>query len=107
MKASQLTIWVVDDDPSIRWVLERAFRQEGFAARGFDSAEQLLEALAGERPDVIITDIRMPGMDGLKLLDRLGSDPQRLVHHFELTGDMSFRVQLRDADGFENRGAAS
>ena len=78
MKASELTIWLVDDDPSIRWVLERAFRQEGFAAQGFDSAEELLEALNGQRPDVIITDIRMPGMDGLKLLDRLGSEAPRL-----------------------------
>jgi two-component system nitrogen regulation response regulator GlnG len=66
-----LTVWIVDDDQSVRWVLERALRQAGVASRSFERAEPLLEAIAHDRPDVLMTDVRMPGMDGLALLQRL------------------------------------
>ena len=64
-------VWIVDDDSSIRWVLERALGQAGIDTETFESGEQLLERLALERPDVIVSDIRMPGMDGLSLLSRI------------------------------------
>lgn len=66
-----LTAWVVDDDQSVRWVLEQALKQADIATVSFDRGERLLQALEDDEPDVLITDIRMPGMDGLTLLDRL------------------------------------
>ena len=64
-------IWVVDDDRSIRWVLEKAIQQAGHAVRTFESAEAALAALDSGEPDTLITDIRMPGLDGLELLSQL------------------------------------
>jgi two-component system nitrogen regulation response regulator GlnG len=64
-------VWIIDDDTSIRWVLERALRNDGMAARAFESAEMALEALRRDAPDVLMTDIRMPGQSGLELLRRV------------------------------------
>jgi two-component system nitrogen regulation response regulator GlnG len=66
-----LTVWLVDDDASIRWVLERALKASGMAPRAFGDAASVLAALEGETPDVLITDIRMPGKTGLKLLEEV------------------------------------
>lgn len=66
-----LDVWVVDDDQSVRWVLEKALRQADMQPRGFERAEHLLEAIDTEKPDVLITDVRMPGMSGIQLLDRI------------------------------------
>ncbi|HWR80637.1 MAG TPA: nitrogen regulation protein NR(I) [Pseudomonas sp.] len=65
------SVWVVDDDRSIRWVLEKALQQEGMSPQTFDSATSLLSRLEREQPDVIISDIRMPGPSGLDLLAQL------------------------------------
>ncbi len=73
-----LDVWLVDDDASIRWVLERALRQGGLQPRSFDQADGALAALAEGLPDVLITDIRMPGTGGLKLLERVRRDHPRL-----------------------------
>jgi two-component system nitrogen regulation response regulator GlnG len=64
-------VWIVDDDRSIRWVLDKALQKAGLDTRSFAHADGLLEALAEAQPDAILTDIRMPGMDGLALLERL------------------------------------
>lgn len=64
-------VWVVDDDQSIRWVLEKAFEQAGLSISCFESAEPVLKLLEQERPSVLITDIRMPGPSGLELLERI------------------------------------
>ncbi|MEY3008267.1 MAG: hypothetical protein RI942_2609 [Pseudomonadota bacterium] len=64
-------VWVVDDDDSIRWVLERALTQAGIENRCFEDADTLLEEIEYEQPDAIISDIRMPGTDGLAMLDQL------------------------------------
>jgi len=69
--AKKLEVWVVDDDQSVRWVLEKALRQAGMETRSFERGEHMLKALQSDMPDVLITDVRMPGMDGLTLLDRL------------------------------------
>ncbi len=71
MSANDLDVWVVDDDQSVRWVLEKALRQANMATRSFERAEHLLEAAQHEPPDVLITDVRMPGMSGIALLETL------------------------------------
>ncbi len=64
-------VWIVDDDSSIRWVLERALSNTNQAYRSFASGEEVLVALQHEHPDVILSDIRMPGIDGLNLLQQI------------------------------------
>ncbi len=61
-------VWIVDDDRSIRWVLEKALGREGIAFKSFASAQEALDALAREAPQVLVSDIRMPGPSGLELL---------------------------------------
>ena len=64
-------VWIVDDDRSIRWVLEKALSRAGYACRTFPSGMAALDALATGRPGVLVSDIRMPGIDGIKLLSRI------------------------------------
>jgi two-component system nitrogen regulation response regulator GlnG len=71
MNDRPLNVWVVDDDQSVRWVLEKALRQANMEGRSFERAEHLLEAITHTEPDVLITDVRMPGMSGIALLERL------------------------------------
>ncbi len=71
MSDTNLNVWVVDDDQSVRWVLDKALRQAGMTTRSFERAEHLLEAIGHSAPDVLITDVRMPGMSGITLLERL------------------------------------
>ncbi|WP_305806036.1 response regulator, partial [Stenotrophomonas sp. YIM B06876] len=76
--ASAQSVWVVDDDRSVRFVLSAALREAGYAVDGFDSAAAVLQALAQRPPpDLLFTDVRMPGDDGLVLLDKLkAAQPQ-------------------------------
>ena len=64
-------VWIVDDDRSIRWVLEKALEQEGIVTSSFDSGDAALKALEKERPDTLISDIRMPGMDGFEICNAI------------------------------------
>ncbi|HEX7029366.1 MAG TPA: nitrogen regulation protein NR(I) [Gammaproteobacteria bacterium] len=64
-------VWVVDDDASIRWVVEKTLARAGIRSRQFTDGQSCLDALAGEKPAVLITDLRMPGLDGHALLERL------------------------------------
>ncbi|PZW49876.1 nitrogen regulation protein NR(I) [Pseudomonas sp. URMO17WK12:I2] len=72
------TVWIVDDDRSIRWVLEKALQQEGMSTQSFDSADGVLGRLSRQQPDVIISDIRMPGSSGLELLSSIREMHPRL-----------------------------
>jgi len=74
----QPRVWVVDDDASVRWVLNKALQGEGMATRCFEGAGDLLDALVAERPDVLITDVRMPGMSGVQLMEQI----EHRGHHF-------------------------
>ena len=64
-------VWIVDDDRSIRWVLEKALTREGISYRTFASAYEVLQALAVSQPQVLVSDIRMPGESGLVLLNKV------------------------------------
>jgi two-component system nitrogen regulation response regulator GlnG len=61
-------IWIVDDDRSIRWVLERALAKASLPCRAFAQAQDVLAALDAETPQVLVSDIRMPGGSGIGLL---------------------------------------
>jgi two-component system, NtrC family, nitrogen regulation response regulator GlnG len=68
---NQGKVWVIDDDRSIRWVLEKALKQGDIHVTSFDSADSAIQALEESEPEAIITDIRMPGMNGLLLLEQI------------------------------------
>ncbi|MGL4827933.1 MAG: nitrogen regulation protein NR(I) [Vibrio sp.] len=64
-------VWVVDDDSSIRWVMEKTLSSANIKCETFADAESVLLALERETPDVLVSDIRMPGMDGITLLNQV------------------------------------
>ena len=64
-------VWIVDDDKSIRWVLEKALQKASITTKSFPNAQNFFEALSNELPDAVITDIRMPGIDGFQLLKKV------------------------------------
>jgi two-component system nitrogen regulation response regulator GlnG len=70
-------VWIIDDDRSIRWVFEKALTRENIAFKTFSSADDALAALATETPQLVVSDIRMPGESGLELLQQA---KQRFPH---------------------------
>ncbi|WP_006787469.1 nitrogen regulation protein NR(I) [Thiorhodospira sibirica] len=96
------TIWVIDDDHAIRWVLERALNKAGLKVITFATATEALKALLQEVPDALITDIRMPGMDGLTLLDQLRqSHPALPVIIMTAHSDLESAVSAYQGGAFE------
>ncbi|WP_346838079.1 nitrogen regulation protein NR(I) [Microbulbifer sp. SAOS-129_SWC] len=67
-------VWIIDDDRSIRWVLERALNRDGIETKCFENGDRALDDFYSDSPDVVISDIRMPGADGFKLLQRFQSE---------------------------------
>mgnify|MGYP001827784689 CR=1 FL=1 len=102
MNVADLTVWVVDDDQSVRWVLEKALRQAHIETRSFERAEHLLEAIEHSAPDVLITDVRMPGMDGITLMQRLSrSNPTMPVIVMTAHSDLDHAVAAYKGGAFE------
>ncbi|WP_116367955.1 nitrogen regulation protein NR(I) [Parahaliea mediterranea] len=98
----QARVWVVDDDSSIRWVLERALNQAGIDNESFSDADSLLQQLRDEKPDVIISDIRMPGTDGLALLSHLNEHyPELPVIITTAHSDLDSAVESYQRGAFE------
>ncbi|MBL4761957.1 MAG: nitrogen regulation protein NR(I) [Gammaproteobacteria bacterium] len=96
------TIWIVDDDQSIRWVLERAFKQASLITRSFVDGAEVLDALAKEQPDAIITDVRMPGIDGLELMQKLSQQcPDIPIIIMTAHSDLDSAVSAYQGGAFE------
>ena len=99
---NQAKVWVVDDDSSIRWVLERALNQAGINNESFTDADKLLQRIQSDTPDVIISDIRMPGIDGLELLAQINeSHPQLPVIITTAHSDLDSAVTSYQKGAFE------
>ena len=102
-------VWIVDDDSSIRWVLERTLGSEGFECESFADGEALLSSLELRSPDVILSDIRMPGIDGIEALQQLrargDATPVLLLTTFD-DSDLLLRATDAGAQGFLLKDAA-
>ena len=95
-------VWVADDEKSIRWVLDKALSKEGIDVTCFESAEALLTGMHSDKPDVIVSDIRMDGLDGLELLSQLReSHPELPVIIMTAHSDLDSAVASIQGGAFE------
>ena len=95
-------IWIVDDDQSIRFVLEKALAREGLAVRSFTNPRDVLAALADDVPQVLVSDIRMPGGSGIDLLAKVKqSHPQIQVIIMTAFSDLDSAVSAFQGGAFE------
>lgn len=102
MNERRIKAWVVDDDHSVRWVLEQALSQAGMTVRVFEDGHKFLEAIATDVPDVVVTDIRMPDMDGLQLMERLQQQhPDLPVIVITAHSDLDSAVSAYQGGAFE------
>lgn len=99
---SQHKIWVIDDDRAMRWVLEKTFKEEGFDVTSFEDAQSALDDIAENTPDVILTDIRMPGIDGLTFLGKVKNNyPDLPVIIMTAHSDLESAVSSYQTGAFE------
>ena len=95
-------VWIVDDDRSIRWVLEKALAREGIAYKTFSSAYEVLQAFAVSQPQVLVSDIRMPGESGISLLNKVKERyPHIPVIVMTAYSDLDSAVQAFQGGAFE------
>ena len=70
------TVWIIDDDKSIRWVVEKALQKAKMQTMTFSNAKELINALQHDKPDALLTDMRMPLMGGAEVVHEIRrSDP--------------------------------
>ncbi len=97
-----IRVWIVDDDRSIRWVLKKAIERAGMEARDFETGDEALQALERDAPEVLITDIRMPRLDGLALMERCHSQhPDLPVIVITAHSDLDAAVSAYEGGAFE------
>ncbi|MCK7459792.1 nitrogen regulation protein NR(I) [Idiomarina aminovorans] len=95
-------LWIIDDDDSIRWVLEKAFADSRYQVRSFEHGEDFFAALKHDKPSVVLTDIRMPGKDGLAVLDKLQQEQPHLpVVVMTAHSDLETTVKAFQGGAFE------
>jgi two-component system nitrogen regulation response regulator GlnG len=95
-------VWIIDDDRSIRWVFEKALAREEIAFKSFASAQEALAALHSGAPQVVVSDIRMPGGSGLELLQTLKERyPQLPVIIMTAYSDLESAVAAFQGGAFE------
>ena len=99
---SHNSVWIVDDDRSIRWVLEKSLEKTGLDTVSFETGDELLNRLSHDQPDAIISDIRMPGMNGLDLLSNIQEQyPQVPVIIMTAHSDLDSAVSSYSRGAFE------
>jgi len=99
---SKFCVWIADDDKSIRWVTEKALNKIGINTQCFANAQSMLDAIEHDAPDVVLSDIRMPGMNGLELLERLQkSHPQLPIIIMTAHSDLDSAVSSFHSGAFE------
>jgi len=95
-------VWIVDDDSSIRWVLEKAFANANISSAAFESADNLIIALDHGQPEVIISDIRMPNMNGMELLAKISKQHSHIpVIIMTAHSDLDSAVNAYQGGAFE------
>ena len=95
-------VWIIDDDPSIRWVFEKALTREGIDFRIFSSAREALDASLTQKPQVVVSDIQMPGGSGLDLLQTLKlRNPELPVIIMTAYSDLDSAVSAFQGGAFE------
>ena len=95
-------IWIADDDEAIRVVLEESLSSNGFKTTSFSSADELLKNLENNQPDLIITDVQMPGMLGYDLLKHINNNYEDLpVIIMTAFADMQAAVESFGGGAFE------
>ncbi len=99
------SIWVIDDDQSIRWVLEKALKKVGYEVTTFETASVALTRLKRQetdKPDTIITDVRMPGIDGFEFMNQVHHfDPDMPIIIMTAYSDLDTTVQAYQEGAFE------
>lgn len=95
-------VWIVDDDSSIRWVMEKALTRAGLNCRAFESGDAVVNALESDAPMVVVSDIRMPGMDGIALLSQIKArQPDLPVIITTAHSDLDSAVNAYEEGAFE------
>ena len=95
-------VWIVDDDRSIRWVLQKSLESVDINVRVFENAVEILDGLKTDVPDVLVSDIRMPGMSGLELLEEIKqSNPDLPVIIMTAYSDLDSAVSVYEGGAFE------
>ena len=96
------SIWVIDDDRSIRWVLQKALEKADFSVTEFEDGNGVIDRLAEQQPDAIISDVRMPGIDGMQLMAAIREQyPQLPVIIITAHSDLDSAVSAYQGGAFE------
>ena len=95
-------VWIVDDDRSIRWVLEKSLEADGVVVRAFEDGNSVLNELEKSCPDVLVSDIRMPGIDGLQLMAEIKQiAPNLPIIIMTAYSDLDSAVSVYEGGAFE------
>ncbi|MCJ8313432.1 MAG: nitrogen regulation protein NR(I) [Saccharospirillaceae bacterium] len=99
---NKTSFWIVDDDRSIRWVLEKALNKANISCTSFSSASAMLSKLKLEKPEAIITDVRMDGLDGIEMMNKVHEQyPDMPVIVMTAHSDLDSAVQSYQGGAFE------
>ena len=106
LKDPPIEIWIIDDDQSMRWVLEKTLSNNGYQVTAFESGSVALSNFkrteSGARPHLIITDVRMPGINGFELLKQIKNiSPQTPIIVMTAYTDLDTTVQAFHEGAFE------